>query len=208
MKDSGTIRVFRCIAEGDPHEEPELDFEDESRLIDRAKAGDRCAFEDLLAHYGNNIFRFVCGLVGDQHHAEDIAQQVWVNAHQKLSQFDPAKGSFSTWVFRIARNLSLNHLRGKSRSPIQFGTPLPDLHDSCHSPVTEDIEEQFALLDAALKQLPVHQRAAWTLSEVEGLSQAQIAEIEGVPEGTIKSRVSRAKSALQKTVANHTEMER
>jgi RNA polymerase sigma-70 factor, ECF subfamily len=182
--------------------------DDERQLIEQAQAGQLHAFESLVAIHGGSIFRYIRAIVGDQHHAEDIAQQVWVNVHQKLRTYDREKGAFSTWTFRIARNLSLNHRRAAQRSPIQFGTPVPESHDALDTSEQAMVRERFARLDSALAQLPDHQRSAWTLAEIEGLTQSQIAEIESVPEGTVKSRVSRAKATLKKILENHTEVER
>jgi RNA polymerase sigma-70 factor (ECF subfamily) len=170
--------------------------------------GDLSAFETLMRLHASTVIRLARSLVGDEHQAEDVAQQAWLRIHQNLGQFDPAKGSFSAWALRITRNLSLNALRAGGRSPIRILTSVPEPAcdaDPSHQAV---LREQFALLDDALAKLPAEQRSAWSLSELEGLSQAEIAMIEGIPEGTVKSRVSRAKQSLRNLLTIHDQRER
>ena len=75
-------------------------------------------------------------------------------------------------------------------------------------PQQAQLREQFALLDRAVSELPQHQRSVWVLAELQGLTQSQIAQIEGVPEGTVKSRLSRARESLMKTLADQIGLER
>lgn len=186
--------------------EPGLD--NEASIIEAARGGDSAAFEQLLKRYSIVVFRYVRNIVGDRHDAEDVAQRVWLNLHRNLDRFDPNRGTFSTWVYRIARNAALNHLRDHKRSPIRFDTPVPPASGELPPPSQAVLREQFALLDEAVAALPDHQRAAWVLSELEGLTQAEIARIEGVPEGTVKSRVSRARESLRNLLSNQLGLER
>ncbi|MEM1224975.1 MAG: RNA polymerase sigma factor [Planctomycetota bacterium] len=190
------------------HRERQLDVESDDQIIRQVVAGDTSAFESLISRHGDSIHRFICGVLGDLHGAEDVAQQTWLNVHRNLGQFDSDRGSFKTWMLRIARNLAFNQLRKTRRSPVCFGTSLPDPVDPRSALDGLQIQEEFARLDAALAQLPSNQRSAWTLSELEGLTQREISQVEGVPEGTVKSRVSRAKAALRGVLQKQDELER
>lgn len=181
---------------------------DENRVIELAKQGNRDAFAQLVRDYSRPLLRFVANVVGDQHHAEDVVQKSFFNAYRNLHRFDPRRAQFSTWIFRIARNAALNHRRDHSGHEISFCTePSTDGRELSPDAIAE-LREQYALLDDALAKLPDHQRFAWVLFDLEGLTQKQVAEIEGVAEGTIKSRVSRARMALRKILADQIGMER
>ncbi|MEM6364344.1 MAG: sigma-70 family RNA polymerase sigma factor [Planctomycetota bacterium] len=177
---------------------------DQIELVGRVIQGDLSAFEILVHRHTPSLLHFIRGIVGDEHGAEDVAQQVWIRAYQNLPRFDACKGSFLTWVFRIARNESFNVLRSRCRSPVRFQTPRsePEIESDPSRRVIE--REEFAMLDRALANLPAEQRTAWALSELNGLSQAEIAEIEDAPIGTVKSRVARAKRSLQRQLNQDT----
>ncbi|TWT97358.1 RNA polymerase sigma factor [Neorhodopirellula pilleata] len=177
---------------------------DPAELIAHAIQGDLSAFEALVHQHSPAMLRFIRGILGDEHDAEDIAQQVWIRIYQNLHVFDERRGAFLTWLFQIARNQSLNTIRARGRSPISFQTPVPE-PNSISDPLKNMImREEFALLDQVLAQLPADQRTAWILSELDGLSQAEIAEIEQIPTGTVKSRVARAKASLRRQLSSST----
>jgi RNA polymerase sigma-70 factor (ECF subfamily) len=183
-------------------------LEVQQEIIDAVIAGDQAAFEGVVNQYADQIFRYVRNLVRDEHAAEDVAQRVFLSVYQNLRQFDPGRGKFGTWLFRIARNAALNHLRDSKRSTVPLETPLPQASHELAPPEQAELREQFSLLDRAVAALPEHQRSAWVLSELEGLTQSEIALIEDVPEGTVKSRVSRARDSLRKTLADQIGLER
>ena len=183
-------------------------MEIEQEIIAAVLAGDSAAFEQIVRECADPIYRYVRMIVKDEHAAEDVAQRVFLSVYQKLHQFDAARGTFSTWAYRIARNAALNHLRDNKRATAALETPLPEESSEPAPHEQAELREQFRLLDRAVAELPEHQRSAWVLSELEGLTQAEIANIEGVPEGTVKSRVSRAKEALRKSLADQIGMER
>ena len=183
-------------------------MDSEFGIIDAARDGDASAFERIVKRYSGPIYRYVRNVVGDDHAAEDVAQQVFINVYRSLNRFDSARGKFSTWVFRIARNSALNHLRDNKRFTVELTTELPQESTEISPQGQAELREQFALLDQAVAELPEHQRSAWVLSELEGLTQAEVAEIEDVPEGTVKSRVARARDKLKKTLEDKIGLER
>lgn len=183
-----------------------MEREIDHSVIESARDGDSSAITAIVSRFTPSLVRYVRSIVGDSHDAEDISQQTFVSAIQRLSTYAPSKGAFSTWLFRIGRNAALNYLRSERRSRVRFGTPLPDegTHDARtgNDPTARVVvREQFERLDMALADLPPTQRSAWLLLEVEQRSISEIAEIEGVAVGTIKSRVSRAREALRKSVS-------
>jgi RNA polymerase sigma-70 factor (ECF subfamily) len=147
-----------------------------------------------VRRYERPLHRFIRNLVPDTHDGEDIAQEVFLTAYRRLSSYDPAQGAFSTWLLTIARNKCLNAL--EKRRPLVLDT-LPE----ASGPRTPDAElaeaELFRLLDKALDTLPFAQKSAFVLAEIQGLSLEEIGRIEGVPVGTVKSRLCRAKEKLR-----------
>jgi RNA polymerase sigma-70 factor (ECF subfamily) len=126
--------------------------------------------------------------------SEDIAQEVFLAAYEKLSSFDPACSKFSTWLFTIARNKSINALRKKRARAM---SELPERSNSRHAGDELVKEEFFGRLDRALEALPAAQRRAFVLAQFEQLPYAEIAQIEGARIGTVRSRISRAKERLR-----------
>ena len=178
----------------------------ETEIIRRVLEGDIESFRLLLERYQRPVVRMIRNITCDKESCEDIAQDVFVTAYKKLSSFDPSRGNFSTWLFAIARNKSLNAL--KKKRPLTVGQ-LPE--NSIQDNPSDDMarKEFFDALDARLQALPSKQRRAFVLAEFEKLSYEQIAQIEGARIGTIKSRINRAKeklrSALKSTYEIHYE---
>lgn len=132
-------------------------------------------------------------MINDNHTCEDISQDVFLTAYKKLSSFDSHRSHFSTWLFVIAKNKALNAL--KKKGPL-FMSQMPETPDS-PSPTNNLMEKEFFdKLDRVLRTLPVKQKTAFVLAEFEKLPYVQIAQIEGVRIGTIKSRINRAKKKL------------
>jgi RNA polymerase sigma-70 factor (ECF subfamily) len=86
-------------------------LEPENDIIESAATGDTQAFERVVHHYSASIIRCVGNMIGDQHSVEDVAQRVFLNLYRSFEKFDKTRGSFSPWIYRIARNAALNHLR-------------------------------------------------------------------------------------------------
>jgi RNA polymerase sigma-70 factor (ECF subfamily) len=163
-------------------------------VIRRVLRGDVESFRLLVERYERPIMRMVRNMTGDHLSCEDIAQDVFLAAYRKLSSFDPACSSFSTWMFTIARNKSINLLKKKRPRSM---SELPE-STGRHNPGDELAKEEFVgRLEMALRALPSAQRRAFVMAEFEKLPYAQIAQIEGARTGTIKSRINRAKKKLR-----------
>jgi len=156
--------------------------------------GDIESFRLLVQRYQGPIIRMIKNIIDDHHICEDIAQDVFLTAYKKLSSFDPDRSSFSTWLFTIARNKSLNAAKKKRTLSM---SNLPENSDSSTPVNSLSQQEFFDRLDQVLKTLPSKQKTAFVLAEFEKLPYEQIAQIEGVRIGTIKSRINRAKKKLR-----------
>jgi RNA polymerase sigma-70 factor (ECF subfamily) len=167
----------------------------ETKFIHQVLEGNTESFRHIVERYEKPIVRMIRNIINNRESCEDIAQDVFFTAYRKLGSFDPARSNFSTWLFTIARNKSINAIRKKR--PVSL-SELPNNNDA-HNPSDELAEREFFdELDAGLKTLPSAQKRAFVLVEFESLSYAEIAQIEGVRIGTIKSRINRAKKKLAK----------
>ncbi|GBC94114.1 ECF RNA polymerase sigma factor SigW [bacterium HR15] len=182
----------------------------EATLIARAQAQDDTAFDQIVRLYADRIYNYVRRMVGNPQDAEDITQEVFIRAYQGLSQFD-GRASFSTWLFRIATNLCIDHKRRQSRR-VQT---VPYHHDDTDEEEGDwefpDTSQPSALEQLLTKELhEVVERAIEALSpklktvlllyDVEGLSYEQIADALGIPMGTVKSRLFAAREQIRKQV--------
>src|SRR6185503_6329887 len=135
------------------------------------------------------IFRFASRLLGNWEAAEDVTQEVFLAAFANLSGYDSSRAAFSTWLFTIARNRCLNLLKQRR---LIARNELDSIRDVAPADpiVSQELSQQ---LDRALAALPVEQRSAFVLAEIEELPYDEIARIERTSLGTVKSRIHRAK---------------
>ena len=179
---------------------------EERKIIKKAAAGNADAFEQLLLKYQTPIYNLCLRITGNQEDAADMTQEAFLKAWRSLSSFQ-FDSSFSTWLYRLASNTCLDYLRSLKRRP-QCSLTVED--DEGEEQVLDVIDEaptpEEALLSAeersqlvnALSQLETSQRQIITLRVVNDLSYAEIAEILDVKEGTVKSRLARARDSLRK----------
>ena len=169
----------------------------ETKIIHQVLEGNTESFRFIVEMYERPIARMIRNMINNREFCEDIAQDVFFTAYRKLATFDPARSNFSTWLFTIARNKSINVLRKKR--PVSI-SELPHNSDE-HNP-SDDLAERefFAKLDAGLEALPSAQKRAFVFAVFENLPYEEIAQIEGVRTGTIKSRINRAKKNLAKAM--------
>lgn len=171
---------------------------DEEQMIQDVLAGKIESFRWIIERYQRPVFQMVSNLISDRHTVEDITQDVFMTVYQKLSTFDPMRSRFSTWLFTIARNKSINVLRkGKRETSMN-----PQMMSVSGNPGDQSDHEFFQQMDVALNQLPPGQKRAFMLAEFENLPYDQIAQIECVSIGTVKSRIHRAKKKLRKMLGH------
>jgi RNA polymerase sigma-70 factor (ECF subfamily) len=175
-----------------------VEIEDRA-LVKRVLAGQTDDFRVLVDRHQQALFRFASGLLGNREEAEDVTQEAFLAAFANLSGYDSSRAAFSTWLFTIARNRCLTLLK-RSR-PIALNEPDSIAEDTSADPIAlqdpivrQELSQQ---LDRALAALPVEQRSAFVLAEIEELPYAEIARIERTSVGTVKSRIHRAKQRLQ-----------
>jgi RNA polymerase sigma-70 factor, ECF subfamily len=172
---------------------PQLVEIEDRELVSRVLAGRTDDFRVLVERHQVSVFRFASALLGNREEAEDATQEAFLAAFANLSGYDLSRAVFSTWLFAIARNRCINLL--KRKRPIALNEPDSVIDVTSADPiVSQEVSHQ---LDHALAALPVEQRSAFTLAEIEQLPYAEIAQIERTSLGTVKSRINRAKQRLQ-----------
>jgi RNA polymerase sigma-70 factor (ECF subfamily) len=179
-------------------------------LIDRARAGDLEAFNDLVACYQDQLWSLVVRMVPDRDQAADAVQEAFFSAYRNLARF--RGGSVRSWLSRICVNAAMDAQRAKRRRPV---SPYPELEDdNWQPPAGEEADpERIALtaertraLDGALAQITTDQRNAIVLFDIEGYDYAEIADMTGVSLGTVKSRIHRGRLALRALLENRMEL--
>jgi len=176
-----------------------MDAKQEAHIITRVQAGDTELFVDLVRYYQAPLFRVVANMVGHGR-AEDVVQEVFLAAFKEIGRYDSSKGLFRTWLFRIARNKTFNLLKKKRWESHQEPPESPDWHTPDKHLLLKEI---FTKLDQALSAFKPQDRMIFVWAELEGLSYAEIARIEGLPLGTVKSRLFRTKAKLKTLIASY-----
>ena len=178
---------------------------DEKRIIEQVLGGDNNAFGLLVEAYQDRVYNLALRMCGNPDDAFDLAQESFFRAWRGLSGFQQ-ESTFSTWLFRLSSNVCLDWLRAKKRRPTVSLTTLDDEEQEVQLELPDPGPGPEALLLAAedrealagaMNQLPVEYRQILTLRAVDDLSYIQIAEILRLKEGTVKSRLSRARLALR-----------
>jgi len=176
---------------------------DEKALIASATRGDTHAFNNLVLHYQDMVYNLTYRILGDAEVAADASQDTFLSAYQAVSKFKG--GSFKAWLLRIATNACYDQLRLKKRRPSSSLEALYTETD-LSSPFVNGREtpEEHALrqelgqtIQGGIDTLPPDQRVTLVLSDVQGLTYKEIAQTTGVSVGTVKSRLSRARSSLR-----------
>lgn len=171
-------------------------------LLKAASEGDLEAFEHLIRRYQSPVFSFILRYLGDRATAEDMAQEVFLKVYQASSRFDP-RARVSSWIFKIAYNLSMNELKRRKRL-LKFAA-------NAHSEGVEYSDRVFAEdmarrereeeLHELLEQLPEKQRAALLLKVTEGLSYREIGAVLEVSVASVESLIFRARKTLKELFA-------
>jgi RNA polymerase sigma-70 factor (ECF subfamily) len=183
-------------------------------LIALASSGSEKAYRELLDRYQRPVFSLIYRMVRDREQAEDLAQETFVKVFNHIDSFNP-KYKFSSWIFKIASNLTIDALRKKDLNTVSLDgsrhASTPDEIDATRITVESRDENPEEFLEAkelgqeiegAIGKLRPEYRTAILLRHVEGRPYEEIAEIMGIPLGTVKTYIHRARGELKETLAH------
>lgn len=182
--------------------------EEDQQLVERVQRGDKRAFDLLVLKYQHKILGLVVRFVRDPHEAQDVAQEAFIKAYRALANFR-GESAFYTWLYRIAINTAKNYLVSRGRRPPETDVSAEDaeFYDGDHGLKDLESPERLLLRDEieatvhrAIAQLPEDLRTALTLREFDGLSYEDIAAVMLCPVGTVRSRIFRAREAVDKAL--------
>lgn len=180
----------------------------DQQLVERVQQGDKRAFDLLVLKYQHKILALVTRFVHDSHEAQDVAQEAFIKAYRALPKFR-GDSAFYTWLYRIAINTAKNYLVARGRRPPDSDIAADDAEyyggDSAlkdnHSPERELLRDEIEqVVSRTMELLPKDLRMALTLREFEGLSYEDIANVMECPVGTVRSRIFRAREAVDKAL--------
>ena len=174
---------------------------DETELLEQARKGDSQAFGALVERYQRRVVGVAQAVVHNQDDAIELAQETFVRAYENLSKFE-SRSSFSTWLYRIAANLSIDFRRREGRHQVLRGEDAETEINRLPSPRGDSYQESVRTelnkrINGALEQLTPEHRAVILLREVEGLSYDEISDMLQVPRGTVMSRLHYARSHMR-----------
>jgi len=177
-------------------------------LVKRVQKGDKGAFDLLVLKYEHKIVNLVMRYVRDPEIALDISQEAFIKAYRALPRFR-GDSAFYTWLYRIAVNTAKNHLASQRRRPTEMELDMQDPeHYGLHAKLQDtDTPEAISLskelqeiLERAIHALPEDLRTAIILRELDGMSYEEIAQTMNCPVGTVRSRIFRAREAIDKNI--------
>jgi len=170
----------------------------DSALVDRCRAGDLTAFEEIYRLHSGKLFSLACRMLGNATDAEDLLQEIFLSAHRKLDGFR-GESALGTWLYRLATNQCLDHLRSRASRSNQVTDTIED-EPSLSDARTRGLADQTVAkmdIERALAKLPEGARAAFVLHDIQGLEHREVAEALGIAEGTSKSQVHKARLRLR-----------
>ena len=176
----------------------------ETELLERARKGDTEAFGALVERYQRRVIGVAQAVVHNQDDAIELAQETFVRAYENLGKFE-SRSSFSTWLYRIAANLSIDFRRREGRHQVLRGEDAENEINRLPSPRGDSYQETVRTelsrrINEALKELTPEHRAVILLREVEGLSYDEISDVLQVPRGTVMSRLHYARGRMRATL--------
>ena len=173
-------------------------------LVRRVQQGDKSAFDLLVIKYQHKIIQLVNGYIKDCSEAQDVAQEVFIKAYRALPEFR-GEAAFFTWLYRIAINTAKNHLASRTRRYFNYHVDIQDAEDIEYASQLQGMEtpERQLLnqdivdtIHSTIEKLPEEMRTAIMLREFEDMSYEEIAEVMDCPVGTVRSRIFRARDAI------------
>lgn len=177
-------------------------------LVRRVQQGDRRAFDALVLRYQQRIVKLIMRYLHDPAEAQDVAQEAFIKAYRALPAFR-GDSAFYTWLYRIAINTAKNHLAALQRKPVDYAL---DAHEPDHYELNprlrdEETPEGLAMqeqlrrtVERTIASLPAELRTAIMLREIDGLSYEDIASAMDCPVGTVRSRIFRAREAIDRSI--------
>lgn len=203
-------KVFAKTLVTSPERQQEADADFD--VVKRVQAGDVAAFDQLMRKYRERLFGIVYNLTSNREDTADLVQDAFIKAFQSINRFQ-GQSSFFTWLYKIAVNTTLSHLRkNKLRTFFSLekvqedGTTaeiLAKLTDTSGADRDAYLRELQEKLNEALQKLSIKHRTVITLFEIDGLSHAEIAEVMDCSEGTVRSRLHYAKQFLQAELSKY-----
>lgn len=176
----------------------------DQQLVERVQQGDKRAFDLLVLKYQHKIFGLISRYIKDSDEVQDVAQEAFVKAYRALPRFR-GDSAFYTWLYRIAINTAKNYLVARNRRPPSSDVDVADAEYFEGPSALKEVEtpenhlygeELRRVVQDAIKTLPEDLRAALTLREFDGLSYEDIAAVMDCPVGTVRSRIFRAREAV------------
>ncbi|GAA2735893.1 sigma-70 family RNA polymerase sigma factor [Pedococcus aerophilus] len=172
----------------------------DAALARAAALGDREAFEVIVHRYGPALYRYAARTTGDAGDAQDVVQEAFVAAWKALDRFD-ARSSLKTWLFSIVSHKVADRNRRSRALPIDDAL-MEAIPTGGGDPFAEATHQELVdALDHALRELPYRQRACWILVEIEGMSQAEVAEAQGMTPDAVRGHLFRARRNLSERMA-------
>ncbi len=178
----------------------------DNELVKRVQQGDKSAFDILVQKYQQKVVNLISRFVSDQSECYDVAQDTFIKAYRALDKFR-GDSQFYTWLYRIAANTAKNHLASRGRKSPKYSVDVDDAeHFNGESGLKDNTTPENLLMTeeikrtiyAAIDKLPEDLKSAITLRELEGLSYEEIADVMDCPIGTVRSRIFRARDAIDK----------
>jgi RNA polymerase sigma factor (sigma-70 family) len=178
----------------------------DDKTVERCLHGDDAAWESIVTSYGRRIYNLSYRYTGRRDEAEDLTQEIFIRIYQNLKSFRSEVGTFQSWILRVGRNLIIDHYRQARRyQPAAGSEEMETMNlkdDKLPSPqrMVEQAEASKFLMDG-LQSLAPELKEAIILRDLEGMAYQEIAELLGIPEGTVKSRINRGRLELAKLLS-------
>lgn len=181
--------------------------ENDAVVVAQVLAGDRDAFREVVERHSQTLFRLAYRMTGNEQDAEDVVQETFLRAYRRLNKFE-ARSSFSTWLYRIAVNCSLDQSRKRRQQDERQLEPNPELPDPMQTlPSTDPSTERLVLsaevrkkVEATLNDLTEKERAAFVLRHYEGMSIEEVARAMGLRANAAKNNIFRAVQKLRRAL--------
>jgi RNA polymerase sigma-70 factor (ECF subfamily) len=175
----------------------------DEKVVERCLQGDDAAWETVVNQYAKRIYNLTYRYTSRRDEAEDLTQEIFIRVYQNIKSFRSESGSFQSWIMKVGRNLIIDHYRRTRRYQQAAGTEemeTMNLRDD-KVPNPQRVAEQSEasrFVGAGLQALSPELKEAIILRDLEGMAYLEIAELLGIPEGTVKSRINRARLELAK----------